>query len=79
MREGSGIGRAGILNPIFGVVSGLAKATILKGDKEQIMAFTKEELAQYRKIVNTYVEKRRPPEHLRKQVGYFCISPKMVY
>ena len=32
------------------------------------MAFTNEEHAQYRKIVNAYVEKRRPPVHLRDQV-----------
>ncbi len=32
------------------------------------MAFTKEELEQYREIVNAYVEKRRPPMHLRNQV-----------
>lgn len=32
------------------------------------MAFTKKELEQYRKIVNAYIEKRRPPVHLRNQV-----------
>lgn len=32
------------------------------------MAFMKEELDQYRKTINTYIEKRRPPEHLRNQV-----------
>ena len=32
------------------------------------MAFTKEELDQYRKIVSAYVEKRRPPVHLRDKV-----------
>ena len=32
------------------------------------MTFMKEELDQYRKTINTYVEKRRPPEHLRNQV-----------
>jgi Flp pilus assembly CpaF family ATPase len=31
------------------------------------MAFTQEELEQYRKIVNAYIEKRRPPMHLRHQ------------
>lgn len=29
------------------------------------MAFTQEELEQYRKIVNAYIEQRRPPMHLR--------------
>lgn len=32
------------------------------------MAFTKKELERYRKIVSAYVEKRRPPVHLRDQV-----------
>ena len=32
------------------------------------MAFTNEELARYRNIINAYVEKRRPPMHLRDQV-----------
>ena len=32
------------------------------------MAFTKEELEQYRRVVNAYVEKRRPPVHLRDKV-----------
>jgi hypothetical protein len=40
----------------------------LKGNKEQKVAFTKEELEQYRKIVNAFIEKRRPPVHLRDQV-----------
>lgn len=33
------------------------------------MAFTKEELERYRQIVNAYIEKRRPPMHLRNQVN----------
>ena len=32
------------------------------------MAFTKEELDQYQKVVRAYVEKRQPPVHLRSQV-----------
>ena len=32
------------------------------------MAFTKEEFERYRKTVNAYVERRRPPVHLRDQV-----------
>ena len=32
------------------------------------MAFTKEEIEQYRKIIDAYVEKRRPPVHVRNQV-----------
>lgn len=32
------------------------------------MAFTEEELEQYQKIVNVYIEKRRPPARLRNQV-----------
>lgn len=32
------------------------------------MAFTKEEIEQYRKIIDAYVEKRRPPVHVRDQV-----------
>ena len=32
------------------------------------MAFTKEELEQYRKVINAYIETRRPPVHLRNQV-----------
>lgn len=32
------------------------------------MAFTEEELERYQKTINAYVEKRRPPMHLRGQV-----------
>jgi hypothetical protein len=32
------------------------------------MAFTNAELKQYRDIINAYLEKRRPPLHLRNQV-----------
>ena len=32
------------------------------------MAFTKEELDQYQAVVSAYVEKRRPPVHLRSQL-----------
>jgi hypothetical protein len=41
---------------------------LLKDNKEQKMAFTKEELERYRKIVNAYMEKRWPPVYLRDQV-----------
>ena len=44
------------------------KIDSLKKDRKQKMAFTKEELDQYQKIINAYIEKRRPPEHLRKQL-----------
>ena len=32
------------------------------------MAFTPEELVRYQKMVEAYIEKRRPPEHLRHQI-----------
>lgn len=32
------------------------------------MAFTKEESERYQKVVEEYIEKRRPPMHLRDQV-----------
>lgn len=32
------------------------------------MAFAEEELAQHRPVIEAFLEKRRPPEHLRDQV-----------